>query len=65
MKFIKIFNNIFNFFHYKYFSRITFESMYLLKYKTYIFINFFKIIRFIKDIEKLKSLIKHRERIIY
>ena len=52
IKFIKIFNNMFNFLYHKYFSKITFESIYLLKYKTHIFINFFKMMRFIKDIKK-------------
>ena len=65
MRFIKIFNDMFNFFYYKYFLRITFESMYLLKYKIHMFINFLEIIRFTKNIKKLKSSIKHRERVIY
>ena len=65
IKFIKTFDNMFNFLYYKYFSKITFESMYLSEYKIYIFMNFFKMIRFIKDIEELRSLIKHYKRVIH
>ena len=65
MKSIKTFDNIFNFFYYKYFLKITFESIYLLDYKIYIFMNFFKIIKFTRGIKRLRFLIKYCERVMH
>ena len=65
MKFIKIFNEMFDFLYFKYFSRITFNLIYFSNYKIYMFTNSLKIINFINNLKDLRFFIKHRERIIY
>ena len=59
IKFIKTFNEMFDFFYFKYFFRIIFNLIYFLSYKIYIFTNSLKIINFINNLKDLRFFIKH------
>ena len=56
------FDIIFEFLYIKYFFKTTFKSIYLSKYKIYIFINNLKIIKFIEKVQRLYLLIKYRKK---
>ena len=64
MNIVEDFNDIFHFLYTKYFSKIIFNSIYLSNHKTYIFTNILEMIKFIEKTEGLKSIIKHRLKII-
>ena len=61
--FIIIFNILFKFLHEKYFSRYVFKLIYLLKYKTFVFINSLKVLGFEESVAELRPSIKYKKKI--
>ena len=58
------FDTIFEFLYTKYFFKTAFESIYLLEYKIYIFIDNLEIMRFTGKIQRLRLLIKYQKKVL-
>ena len=65
MRSVKFFDEMFNFLYFKYFFRIAFNSIYLLNYKIYMFINSFEMIKFIDNLKNLRFFVKHHKRVMH
>ena len=64
MNIVEFFDDIFRFLSTLYFSRVTFKSIYLQEHKTYMFMNSLKMIRFTREVERLRSSMKHRDKML-
>ncbi len=61
---VRIFDLMFEFLHWQYFSWVIFESMYLFKHKTVIMSDNLDLLEFQETSEELRFSLKHREKII-
>ena len=55
---------LFNFLHIQYFFKCVFDSIYLSDSKTYLFSNKLNLLKFEKNAKNLKSILKHRNKIL-
>ena len=55
---------LFNFLHIQYFLKCVFDSIYLFDFKTYLFSNKLNFLEFEENAENLKSVLKHRNKIL-
>ena len=64
MNIAESFDDMFRFLSTLYFPRVAFESVYLQEYKTHMFMNSLKMIEFTKEIKRLRSSMKHRDKML-
>ena len=64
MNVVEFFDDMFRFLSTLYFPRVAFESIYLQEYKTYMFMNFLKMMRFTEGVEGLRPSVKHRDKML-